>query len=114
MPTPVAVAGSVEQKMEQVFGPGGSYYTDQATAESHMVKVQVADQNLTMPTPVAVAGSVEQKMEQVFGPGGSYYTDQATAESHMVKVQVQVWSLMSSGQKTPPGHPHHRGQRGHR
>lgn len=60
-----------------------------------------ADQNLTMPTPVAIAGTVEQKMEQVFGPGGSYYTDQATAESHMVKVQVQVWSLMSSGQKTP-------------
>lgn len=60
-----------------------------------------ADQNLTMPTPVPVTGTVEEKMAKVFGPDGSYYTDQATAESHMVKVQVQVWTLMSSGQKTP-------------
>lgn len=60
-----------------------------------------ADQNLTMGTPIPVAGTVEEKKEQVFGPGGSYYTDQATAESHMVKVQVQVWTLLSSGQKTP-------------
>lgn len=60
-----------------------------------------ADQNLTMGTPIPVAGTVEEKKEQVFGPGGDYYTDQATAESHMVKVQVQVWTLLSSGQKTP-------------
>lgn len=60
-----------------------------------------ADQNLTMGTPIPVAGTVEEKKEQVFGPGGEYYTDQATAESHMVKVQVQVWTLLSSGQKTP-------------
>lgn len=60
-----------------------------------------ADQNLTMGTPIPIAGTVEEKKEQVFGPGGDYYTDQATAESHMVKVQVQVWTLLSSGQKTP-------------
>ena len=57
--------------------------------------------NLTMGEPVPVAGTVEEKMEEVFGAGGGYYTDQADAESHMVDVTVQVWSLLSSGQKTP-------------
>lgn len=56
--------------------------------------------NLTMDDPIPVAGSVEARMEEVFGAGGGYYTDQAEAESHMVDVTVQVWSLLSSGQKT--------------
>lgn len=58
-------------------------------------------QNLTMDDPIPVAGSLDERLVEVFGEGGDYYTDQATAQSHMVKVTVKVWSLLSSGQKTP-------------
>lgn len=59
------------------------------------------DQLLIMGDPVPVSGTVAEKKAAVFGEGGDYYTNQADAEANMVDVTVKVWSLLSSGQKTP-------------
>lgn len=59
------------------------------------------DQLLLMDDPIPVSGTVAEKKATVFGEGGDYYTSQAEAEANMVDVTVKVWSLLSSGQKTP-------------
>lgn len=77
MPTPITVAGTVEEKMEQVFGPGGSYYTDQATAQSHMVKVQIQVWSLlssgqkipairTIEVNEAIADEIQAVFQEIF------------------------------------------------
>lgn len=92
-----ALAGSPED--ETVYG---DLYAAEEIDGAEQADPDAADgQNLTMPTPIPVAGSAEAHKAEVFGPDGTAYTDQATAESHMVDVQVKVWTLLSSGQKTP-------------
>lgn len=59
------------------------------------------EQLFIMDDPIPVSGSVDEKRIAVFGEGGNYYTEQAKAEANMVDVTVKVWSLLSSGQKTP-------------
>ncbi len=62
---------------------------------------QEEEQFLLMDEPIPVSGTVAEKKAAVFGEGGSYYTEQAVAEANMKEVTVKVWSLLSSGQKTP-------------
>ena len=54
-----------------------------------------------MGDPIPVSGTVSEKKLSVFGENGDYYTTQAEAEANMVDITVKVWSLLSSGQKTP-------------
>ncbi len=62
---------------------------------------QEEEQFLLMDEPIPVSGTVAEKKAAVFGEGGSYYIEQAVAEANMEEVTVKVWSLLSSGQKTP-------------
>lgn len=64
-------------------------------------QADASNQNLTMDKPIPVSGSVDDKKARVFGENGDSYTDQATAEANMTDITVKVWSLLSSGQKTP-------------
>lgn len=77
MDDPVLVAGSVEERLIEVFGEGGGYYTDAATAQSHMVKVTVPVWKLlssgqkiqstqTIEVNEAIADKVQAVFEQIF------------------------------------------------
>lgn len=72
-----------------------------AASQTEVDLNQEEAQFLLMDEPIAVSGTVAEKKNAVFGEGNDYYTEQAVAEANMEQITVKVWSLLSSGQKTP-------------
>ena len=71
------------------------------TSQPEPEQSEAHNQLLIMGEPIPVSGTVSEKKLSVFGENGDYYTTQEQAEANMVDVTVKVWSLLSSGQKTP-------------
>ncbi len=72
-----------------------------AASQTEVDLNQEEEQFLLMDEPISVSGTVAEKKNAVFGEGNGYYTEQAVAEANMEQITVKVWSLLSSGQKTP-------------
>lgn len=87
-------------KVEFASKPEKTEQVDSATQTEPDLSEE-GEQLLIMDEPIPVSGTVAEKKAAVFGEGGDYYTTQAEAEANMVDVTVKVWSLLSSGQKTP-------------
>lgn len=89
-----------DEKTEFLSKPEKIEQTESATQTEPDLSEE-NDQLLIMDDPIPVSGTVSEKKLSVFGENGDYYTTQEEAEANMVDITVKVWSLLSSGQKTP-------------
>lgn len=95
------VMGTNPQDTDKASQTDGKTEQTESATQTEPDLSEENDQLLIMGDPIPVSGTVSEKKLSVFGENGDYYTTQEEAEANMVDITVKVWSLLSSGQKTP-------------